>query len=360
MLFTADLACVWWFWLRVFSGQPQLSVEGRTLSAAAFRAVAAIVKLTAKPCAAVSLAALWLFAWPEQYPPKDRLTLWTDPLGFNVFDDLLCREWLWRGFCRRLEVRGATLLRSGTDWEAEVLFDESDEKRIEFYHRLYGLDLTNRSLRNANLTGAYLLAAKLSDADLRGANLAVAELRGADLTRAKLHGADLRGAKLHGVQLHGAVLHDAYLNQAELHSADLTWAKLHGADLSRAELRGADLSHAELVGARLSGTALCGATLTDTIAAGTAGRPETDVDADFGSIAWKPDELPRLDTVSCSEAGPVRCHMRSRQIPFDFPLLWNPELNLLDHLLTYAEGKKIRPVWLTASNAAGELSNECR
>lgn len=380
---------MWWFWLMVFSGRPQLILKVRNLPTAAFMAIVTIVKLTAKPCSVVSLVALWLFAWPEQYPPKDERSFLSAAQGFNVFDDVLCRDWLWRGFCRRLEVRGATLLRSGTDLGTEGLFDEFDGRNIEFYYRLYGLDLTNRSLRYADLTGAYLLAAKLSGADLRGAVLVGAELHGADLTWAKLHGAQLMMAELHGAQLQVADLHGARLIKAELHGADLTWAKLYGADLSAAELHGAYLSNAELhgadltgaelhgavliaaklhgaelawaelVGARLSGTALCGATLTDVLVVGAVGRPETDLDADLGSIVWKPDELPQLDAVSCSEEGPVRCHMQSRRIPSDLPMAWRPDMNLMDHLLTYVDGAKSRPGWLTASDAAGASSNEC-
>ncbi|MDE0697825.1 MAG: pentapeptide repeat-containing protein [Boseongicola sp.] len=441
-LFSADLACVCVFWHRVLSGHSRLRPErGRWRGAAR----AAIRMLPAMLSSAVLVAVLWLFAWPERYHdeigdalPDERQASWAGIRGFNVFDDVLCRDSLWRGFCRRLDVRGGTLLRSGIDGGPAGPIEEFDEKTIGFYRRHYGLDLANRSLRHADLGGAYLLAAQLSGADLRGAklvgaklhganltdarlqgaDLAVAQLQGADLLRAelqgahlnwaklqganlriaglqgadlsfaRLQGANLSWAKLQGASLNSARLQGADLKWAELQGANLNWAKLHGAILREARLQGAclkgaelqgsdlsgwalrlpdlspvgadlsnaDLTYAELAGANLSGAVLHGATLKGTIVAGMAGVPETDGNTRIQNVVWDANDLPQ--SRSCT-SGTIRCHLHSRQIPFDLPLAWNSDEGLLQHLLQRVEGGQSRPSWLRASDNAIASSNVC-
>jgi hypothetical protein len=94
---------------------------------------------------------------------------------------------------------------------------------------LYGADLRDANLRDANLYGANLRDANLYGADLYGAYLRDANLYGADLRGANLRGANLRGADLYGADLYGA----------DLYGADLYGANLSGANLRDANLRDA-------------------------------------------------------------------------------------------------------------------------
>ena len=72
-------------------------------------------------------------------------------------------------------------------------------------------DLSNKSLKLANLEGA----------DLRKADLRRVNLEGADLLIADLAGANLEGANLAGANLAGANLADAYLEDAYLEGVNL-------------------------------------------------------------------------------------------------------------------------------------------
>jgi Pentapeptide repeats (8 copies) len=114
-------------------------------------------------------------------------------------------------------------------------------------------DLVGANLSKADLGKASLIEADLEEANLRGANLSDANLREADLINADLRGANLRGANLSNVDLKGANLSDANLREA-----DLTVADLSVADLSRANLQGANLSGASLVEANLTNADLTG------------------------------------------------------------------------------------------------------
>jgi uncharacterized protein YjbI with pentapeptide repeats len=134
---------------------------------------------------------------------------------------------------------------------------------------LRGADLGRAVLFRANLARAYLPDAYLKDADLIGADLRDAELRNADLRGATIGEADLRGADFMRANLTGAKLMSAKLTGAKLWSADLMIADLRGADLSGANLsaarfagavlNGADLSRADLSGADFVGANLTGA-----------------------------------------------------------------------------------------------------
>ena len=228
-------------------------------------------------CLFVLVVFMGLFAWPKgyhgvhyiqqqntQYPKNEGL--WSEITSFNIFDDMLCENLPWRGFCRTLDLSGATLVRLQSDRGTEGLSEEFDLKKVDHYRRTVGLDLAGRSLRFANLGHAYLPAARLANVDLRGANLFKAKLRGAGLSGADLRGADLSEADLRGAGLSGADLRGAGLSAADLRGAGLSGADLRDADLSWADLRGANLSHAmlhnvDLEEAKLQGANLRGAQL---------------------------------------------------------------------------------------------------
>ena len=93
-------------------------------------------------------------------------------------------------------------------------------------------DLSNKSLKLANLEGADLRKADLRRVNLEGADLRKADLRrvnleGADLLIADLAGANLEGANLAGANLAGANLADAYLEDAYLEDAYLEGVNLN-------------------------------------------------------------------------------------------------------------------------------------
>ena len=398
--FSVDLVCVWMFWCRVGSGHSKLR-DKRMLKLAIATKVAR--RWFAILCSVVLVATLWLFAWPKEYHDgindvvsdgqvqsrmSEDSSLRARVLNFNLFDDLLCKGSLWRGFCRTLDARGATLVRSRIDGGFEGLPEGFDETKVGHYRRIYGIDLTNRSLRFADLENTYLLAAQLSDADLRGARLRGAGLHGANLELAKLHGASLREGELHGAnlelaKLHGAdlglaKLHGAGLSGAELVDADLTWAELHGAGLSGAELVDADLrwaelhganlvganlhdaklSRAELVGADLTKANLRGAVLDGVSAVGIEGQPITDEKTTMSDVAWITTSLPQPEL--CAK-GSIPCYLETKEIRFDLRLAWKSDVTLLDHLLDYEASEQPRPTWLPVSVApdhSGDIAAE--
>ncbi len=84
------------------------------------------------------------------------------------------------------------------------------------------------------------------------ADLSDASLRGADLIGANLSGAYLGGANLSGACLGGADFGDAYLSGANLRGADFSGANLSGANLGGADFSGANLRNAHLSGSDVS------------------------------------------------------------------------------------------------------------
>lgn len=112
---------------------------------------------------------------------------------------------------------------------------------------------------DSNATSCRLSGVDLSDASLRRAQLVNADLRGAKLARA-----DLRGARMDGADLTGADLTGADLSEVILSGADLTRADLAGANLSRASTNGANLTGADLTGATIPWPGLAHATWGDT------------------------------------------------------------------------------------------------
>jgi uncharacterized protein YjbI with pentapeptide repeats len=216
---------------------------------------------------------------------------------------------------RRLVVRGRLLVAKEPAPELmAALLAEGELERAEIL-RLFsrGLDLSGRSLRNADFTGSDLYDVKLRGADLTGAILEGADLSGADLNplgieswsgarlavggdarrtrlgelnnegfeptilegahlarvvleraellRARLAGTDLRESRLATVQLSGADLRTAQLDGADLRAADLYAAKLQGASLVETRLQAASLEEARLIGADLTEARLAAADL---------------------------------------------------------------------------------------------------
>lgn len=117
-------------------------------------------------------------------------------------------------------------------WHAEVE-GKSREERPDIsgdLGRLDGAFLRNVDFWNADLSGANLRGADLR-AFLYGTNLSEANLRDADLSRAYLRGADLSEANLHYADLSEANLFRAKLQEANLVGTDISGAHLKKANL---------------------------------------------------------------------------------------------------------------------------------
>lgn len=101
-------------------------------------------------------------------------------------------------------------------------------------HRLIGLSLRGRTLRNAHL----------ADCDMRGMDLSYADFRGANLARANLSGCLLNGADLRLVDARGA-----NFSNATLINADLRGGMFGGANLTQVSAQGVDcrpITHKQL------------------------------------------------------------------------------------------------------------------
>ncbi|MBY6282950.1 pentapeptide repeat-containing protein [Neisseria flava] len=103
-------------------------------------------------------------------------------------------------------------------------------------------DLSNKSLKLANLEGADLRKADLRRVNLEGADLLIADLAGADLAGANLAGANLAGANFHRANLAETNLEGAYLRETNLAGANLAGANLVDAYLEDAYLEGVNLN----------------------------------------------------------------------------------------------------------------------
>lgn len=106
---------------------------------------------------------------------------------------------------------------------------------------LFGIDLSEATLREADLFYSILTVADLRSVDLSGSDLRLADLSSADLTGANLTGANFAGANLFG---------------AQMSHADLTGADLSGTNLSDVDFSGAILDAANLDGAEFSHTTM--------------------------------------------------------------------------------------------------------
>ncbi|MGO8948985.1 MAG: pentapeptide repeat-containing protein [Ktedonobacterales bacterium] len=158
-------------------------------------------------------------------------------------------------------------LRHADLWGANLREADLRNAQLDFAD-LHGAYLQKADMRWANLPGAdlhgaYLDQADLTEADLEEADLSQAYLRGADLPRVRLLDADLRSADLRDTDLHEAHLDGVYLNGARMTNANLRNVHLSGAHLSRLDLSGLDLHKAYLSGADLSGVQAQGADLTE-------------------------------------------------------------------------------------------------
>ena len=107
-------------------------------------------------------------------------------------------------------------------------------------------DLSNKSLKLANLEGADLRKADLRRINLEGADLLIADLAGANLAGANLAGANLAGANFHRANLAETNLEGAYLRETNLAGANLAGANLAGANLADAYLEDAYLEGVNL------------------------------------------------------------------------------------------------------------------
>ena len=118
------------------------------------------------------------------------------------------------------------------------------------------------NLRAADLQGIWLYGPDISDALLIDANLSHAMLDSADLSGATLTGANLSKSFLSSASLSNAKLAHANLSDAYLADADMSNAFLMSADLSKADCSNANLSRASLPDAKLFGSILRGTNVT--------------------------------------------------------------------------------------------------
>jgi hypothetical protein len=129
---------------------------------------------------------------------------------------------------------------------------------------LYGLDLSNCRLDDAELVRTDLRDVNLSKSSLNGASLTLSNLAdaiciGTEFRQATLTGAYLGGASLRGCCFHNANLSSATLTHADLSGATLVDTSLESARLDRTVLantvfRNCELNHASFLDARLEGT----------------------------------------------------------------------------------------------------------
>jgi uncharacterized protein YjbI with pentapeptide repeats len=124
-----------------------------------------------------------------------------------------------------------------------------------------GTDLATAVLRAAVLGGAVFDRALLEEADLEGASLRFATFREAVLEGANLRGADLWGAKLPEADADKADFRDAQLEEADFRDADARAADFRGARLGLSDFRGTDLRMADFRGCQARATKFDGADL---------------------------------------------------------------------------------------------------
>ena len=167
----------------------------------------------------------------------------------NLLDVVLCPRWSWS--CRRLNGEGLQLTRHGPSGNISRISENFQEDVNRIYRMSYGIELSGRSLRFANLENAWLPGAKLLDVDLRGALLRTTQLYGANMTRAKVDGAYMYQARLNRADLRKTNLRKAVLSGAELNDVDFCEANLEGASLNGAELDMANFHLATLKGTNL-------------------------------------------------------------------------------------------------------------
>jgi len=119
---------------------------------------------------------------------------------------------------------------------------------------LQGANLFRADLKGADLWGANLKNCVLDNANLQGINFRQVDLTQADLRRTNLNDARLEGANLAGASLDSAFLRNAGLLRANLRNSNLTATVFEEAHLWQADLRGAYMMYANLDGVRFKNT----------------------------------------------------------------------------------------------------------
>jgi uncharacterized protein YjbI with pentapeptide repeats len=167
-------------------------------------------------------------------------------LGVSAFSKIVSDL----GF-RSLDLRGQRLFAKppASEMLEQVRQDDFEKVRDALPH-VEGINLKDRSLRDANLFDAILVGAKLNNAHLEGAKLQNARLDRANLYGAQMVGAILQSARLREADLRNTNLKDANLRETQLQRSDLRHADLQGADLHCALLTGANFTAAQRIGAK--------------------------------------------------------------------------------------------------------------
>ena len=118
-------------------------------------------------------------------------------------------------------------------------------------------NLSNVSLRGADLSGANLENMDISGSDLTNADLSNASLYQANFSRSFLKKADLTDAELNNTNFSDTNLEGADLNNQKIRNIDLDGSNLKFSDFSSSNLRGVDFSNIDTMqDARFSGSDL--------------------------------------------------------------------------------------------------------
>lgn len=152
---------------------------------------------------------------------------------------------------------------------------------------LDGLNLANRTLREADFSGTSFVDANLSGSNLARASLYCADLRGCNLQNSDLTGADIRGASFKGAKLSYAVLDFADLRAGMMMcvrpgsvsildrgdpdgklGADFSNCRMINASLGNARLEQSNFDGAVMAGVRFKGAVLTGASFRGTVLTG--------------------------------------------------------------------------------------------
>ena len=176
--FLFDIALLWHFNRIIFfprnTGTKQSHTLPSSTPAIRRRLISSFLHVTRLFAAITSIAMvgfLLVYAWPpaifgEMHKSERDLILGKlgEPSlrailgGKNVFDAYLCPRW--RVGCRRLVADGQVFSSdvSGRNFEQDIR--DSDEAYIDYYQKIHGIDLTERSLRYADFSLTWLIGAR--------------------------------------------------------------------------------------------------------------------------------------------------------------------------------------------------------
>ena len=281
LFFFADIFVVWWFHHKVLENRflkvtkwltlmlDLKSISTKEVGTFVSHAVKILLSLVNRGAVITMMLFVALYAWPPKYSldmdadgyranalrgmiKKDLIDALLD--NDNLLDVVWCPRWSWS--CRRLNGESLQLTRIGKSSDITGMSKNFEEDYNRIYQMSYGIDLSGRSLRFANLENAWLPGARLLDADLSGALLRTAQLYGANMTRAIANGAYMYQAKLSRADLRQAQLMSASLAGAELNDVDFCEANLEAASLGRAKVNRANFHLATLKKANLHMSAL--------------------------------------------------------------------------------------------------------